>query len=520
REDLKDMEAKLRRRGFLAEDDVVHAFYDERVPPDVCDVPRLRKWLKQAERNGATPLHMSRADLMGEEESQVGDAEFPDEMSFGQTRLPLEYRFEPGEDNDGVTLCVPREGFNQVNPRRLGWLVPGWLEEKVLRLIKSLPKSLRRNCSPAAAVAQQAIEQINFGQGDLETEVAAALSRISGISISPDDFQPDRLPPHLRLRIKVVDHQGETVDADHDVDALRKRLGVESAEECSQVSDAAWTRDDLTRWDFGALPDHVALDRGGIVIKGYPALLDQGESVSLRLFDSSREAESRMRSGLRRLFYLEEKRTLRSMVEGLPKLDRVLLHAAPLGDARTMKRRVAELICDRTFLATKPLPRDQEQFQDRRTMGRERLALALQEVASLMTPLAADYHRVRLALENRRPERVQYAVEDVQSQFARLTEGEFLTETPWDWLLQYPRYFYAIAARLEKLSSTSADRDQRACREVQARCSACEDRAARHRERGVHDPQLIRYRWMLEEYRVSLFAQELGTFITVSAKRL
>jgi ATP-dependent helicase HrpA len=281
-----------------------------------------------------------------------------------------------------------------------------------------------------------------------------------------------------------------------------------------------WTRDGITSWDFGDLPERVQFESGGLTLMGYPMLVDQGEDVSLRLTDSAEMAAQRTRAGLRRLFCIAENRELRAQVTWLPKLDQMKLHAATLCSAKHLEQQLAELIADRAFLDQDQLARDANQFNRLLLRGRERIALAVQEVARLAHALLEAYHQSQVVLEEATSPRWQHAVEDVTTQTEHLTPEGFLTRTPWAWLRHYPRYFQAMKIRLEKLAGTGIKRDRQHYDQIAPFRQAYLQRAADHRERGVCDNELDHFRWMIEEFRVSLFAQQLGTSLSVSAKRL
>ncbi len=519
-EEMELLQAKLRRSDLLLGPWARYEFYDGRIPAEVYDGPRLTKWLQQAGRENPRVLHMTKADLVREEAAEVPAEQFPDAMPVERMELPLEYRFEPGSEDDGVTVVAPQEALNQLDPQRLGWLVPGLLEAKIAALIRSLPKAIRRLLVPVPDTARKVLQEVRFGEGDIRQALAATLSRIAGKAVSPRDFQEDKLPDTLRMNVRVVDAAGKALASGRDLDAIRRQLGLEAAAAVSALDDPRWNHDGLVTWDIEEFPEEVELRRGGLVFKAYPMLVDGQESVSLRLTDSPERAVQETRHGLRRLFVLVDRRRLKEQVDWLPGLDKMLLAAAAIPQF-DLRRELAELIADRAYLEGREgLPRTKPEFDQRLAAGRERIGLAVQEVAGLVGPLLETHHQARLALERAASPRSAYAVADAREQLDRLAAPDFLTRTPWQWLKHLPRYFRAIPIRLGALRAGGLSRDQKHCADIRQRWEAYLERARRHEETGIFDPELDHYRWMLEEYRVSCFAQRLGTAEPVSAKRL
>ena len=561
-EELERLQAKLRRRDLLVSDFARYEFYDRRVPADVYDGATLTKWLR------ASPhaLTMNKPDLLREGVGELHEEHFPDAIHVEHLKLPLDYHYEPGSPQDGVTLDVPIEALGQVTPEPLGWLVPGLLEEKVLALVRSLPKSLRTRFVPAPDTAKRVVPLLRFGDGDIHAAVAAALSHLGGVPVPPDAFQEDRLPLELRMNVRVSDADGRQLAAGRDLGAIREELGQQAADSFSRVEDPRWNRDGLTEWDFDALPAEIELPRGRLSVKAYPALVDRNDSVSLRLVDSPRRAEQETHFGLRRLCFLAARRELRTQVDWLPNLDAMELCAATL-PGFDLRGQLAELLADRAMVADQPVPRTRDDFVRLLAAGRERIAWAVQELAAVVRPIFEGYQQASLAIEefctaarssavpvlrmgataarmgataglssgaSRKPTlRMksvasrdaeaappwQYAVDDMRQQIAQLMDSRFFATAPWDWLRQYPRYFRALCCRLENLPG-NVPRDWEKFEDFQPRWQLYLDRARHQQAQGIVDPELLLLRWMLEEYRVSLFAQKFGTAIPVSPKRL
>ncbi len=518
--ELEQEATKLRRFDLFVGKAEQFDFYHERLPARVHDFSRLKQWLKRSGRDQLQRLFMTREDLLSDPPAESEDEAFPEGLAIGPTQLPLQYRFEPGNEDDGITLTVPRVALGQLDSGRLGWLVPGLLEQKIVALIRSLPKSIRRNFVPAPDVARRAVERLRFGEQSFLKAVATALGELCNEPLSPNAFQLDRLPPHLRMNVRVVDDQGQTMARGRDVEQLQLELGIERQSPFDVWTNSEWHRDGIDRWDFGTLPEDVAVDSGGITIVAYPMLIDRGADVGLRLAETPEVAERQTRTGLRRLCCLAERKELRAQIAWMPGLDRIKLVATTQGGWRKFEEQLMDRVVDLAFLDQPAIPRTETEFQELLQRGKKRIGLAVQDVTHLVPALMEACHQALLTLENVPPGIWEDAVNDMREQLDRLTADGFLVDTPWGWLQHYPRYLRAIPRRLEKLRNAGLHRDQQNLRIVARFQQDYDERATALREANVYDDQLVQFRWMLEELRVSLFAQDLGTSLTISPQRL
>ncbi len=520
-EEVNAMEAKSRNRDLLMGEESRFDFYDRRIPAEVCDVRSLEKWWKEIKRTEPRLLLMSKSDLLQAGSEDLTDEDFPNALTIDRMQLPLEYHLNPGSDYDGITLVVPQAGVNQLDPRRLGWLVPGLLEEKIVALIKSLPKDLRRSFVPAPDTAKEVLRVLRFGQGDMTAEVAGILSRLAGEPIPATAFDQTRLPSHLRMNVKIVDEAGEKIAAGRDLGELRGQLGSKASASFAEMDDHTWNRPDLTEWNFGDLPAEVELNRGGVLLKGYPTLVDHGESVSLQLADTPQKAAALIRPGVRRLFILKFRKHLKTQVDYLPSLNQLLLPAATLpGGIDGFREQLSKRIAERAVFLDDKIPRTQKAFEKLLSAGKNRISTGVQDVIKLAQPLMEHYHAIQVPLEGKCAAAYQSAYDDLYEQLFYLMEENFFADAPWAWLWQYPRYLRAMKFRLDKLSEGGVTRDRENQAIIAPFWKRYLERAESHREREIYDPHLTHYRYMVEEFRVSLFAQKLGTGITVSEKRL
>ena len=340
---------------------------------------------------------MTKADLL-REGTEVAEEAFPDQLAAGPWELPLDYKFEPGEAHDGVTVTVPLEALNQVAAEPLAWLVPGLLEEKVLAMIRSLPKALRTRFVPAPEAAKRAMAELRHGEGNLRAQVARALSRMGGVEVSARDFEEEQLPPELQMNVRVTDAEGRTLAAGRDLDALRRQLGAEAAEAFTAIDDPCWNRDGLTTWDFDDLPVEIDVAHGRLAMKAHPALVDGGTSVALRLLDSPRRAVLETRFALRRLFLLAFGREVKTQVDWLPGLDKAQ-PAAALIPGFDLRQELAELLAARAWPDEAELPRTKAAFEAALSAAQQRIGLAVQDLAGLIGPWFEAYGEARAALD-------------------------------------------------------------------------------------------------------------------------
>ena len=513
---IETLEHKSRRPDVLVDDELIFAFYDSLIPPEVHDGRSFDVWRKHAEAQDAKRLYLRREDLMRHEAAGITTAQFPHQMELAGRTLALEYLHDPGGPRDGVTMTVPLVALNQLSAARCDWLVPGLLKEKVQRLAKSLPQKLRHRLGPLP----EFVDAFAAADQPVDLSVADAMARYArsalNIVIPTDAFRPEMLPAHLSFNFRIVEEHGRQLAMGRNLGALRAELGERAHEQFSAVASPAASRAGLTAWDFGDLEEVMEVREAGQTLVGYPALVDRGDSVSLELLGTSEAAAGEHRKGLRRLFMLQLREQARYLEKSLPGLREMALRFAAIGDAGELKDQLVAAAFDRACLVD-PLPRNATEFAVRRDEARARIVLIAQELARLVGVILAEHQALTKKLQAARafPE----AVRDIDTQVARLLTRDFVIATPYDRLQHFPRYVKAAALRLEKLRSDPA-RDARSRAEYAPLEQAWSREDARMRRQNAGDPQLEQFRWLLEELRVQLFAQELRTPVPVSVKRL
>ena len=517
--EVEELEAKARRRDVLVDEDSLYRFYDERVPAGIYSGPHFERWRKQAERDDSKLLFLRREDLMAHEASEITGEKYPDHLLINGIRLPLGYRFEPGAPDDGVTLTVPLAALNQLDPERLEWLIPGLLAERMAALLKSLPKSLRRNFVPVPNFVTALLQRFGPDEGALLPAMSRHLQRITGVEVPEDAWNPDAIPPHLRLNIRVVDEADKVLAEDRDLAAIRRQLRGEARRSFAALPTPEFERDEVRDWDFGELPEVVSFTRNNITLQGYPALVDAGERVQLKLMDSPARAGQEHRRGLRRLISSRQRDKIRYLKRNLPDIQKMALHYLSVGTQKELQEDLHTAIVDRAYLGDAPLPRSLEEFEARLQAGNGALVSVANETGTLVAEALAEYHAVKKRLGGNIPLSWFEAVADINDQLQHLVYPGFISHTSQQWLQHLPRYLKAINSRLRKLEH-APDKDRQRRGDVARLWEACKARMAAHREAERVDPALVQLRWMIEELRVSLFAQELKTAMPVSVKRV
>ncbi|WP_236254712.1 ATP-dependent RNA helicase HrpA [Mucisphaera calidilacus] len=517
--EIESLEAKLRRRGLMAEREAIYDYYDRTLPAGVFDVVTLREWLKRERSRNANAMRMSRKDVLKEDAAWVTPEAFPDEIHFGKITLPLVYRLEPGDERDGVTVEVPREAVGQLDAHRVDWLVQGLLPEKLEGVIRNLPKEARRRLVPAPEVARKAAGMMRFGMGSLAESAARAFSEIAEVPVEAAWIDMVRVDDHLRMAIEVLDAERHSLMVSRDLGAVRRKIGLDLDSEILPDGDSPWPRVGITRWDFEDLPESVEVRRGGMTLRAFPVLRDEGQGVALRLVQDPDQANRETMRGLVRLIGLQVESGLRHRLRHDLRMEGLRLDYAPLGDARTLERAMMDRIVERAYLDEGVVIRHRGVYEAKLDRGWNRIEGVTSDVLSRVEAILSTWRAAQGAAERVRSRSRQVA-SDLAGQIGFLIYPGFLARTPWAWLAQFPRYLRAIELRVEKLERGEASRDRKQMAVFASRWNRYAKRAGEHRAAGISDPQLEHMRWMLEEWRVMLFAQELGTAVSVSERKL
>jgi ATP-dependent helicase HrpA len=552
---VEELEHKSRRQDVLVDDELIHAFYDAQLPADVFSGHTFERWYREESKRQPRLLHLTRDELMRHEAAGITTSAFPKTLRLGGVDCLAAYLHEPGDPKDGVTVAVPIYALNQVSDERCEWLVPGMLKDKVMALIKSLHQRPRSRLMPLAEFAEAFIAGVNeshqFGAGSLVEVLLKAVRDKTQLDIKRNDFKLEQVPPHLFMNFRVVDEHGRQLGMGRNLAALKAELGGQARSafqalaglKLGQGGDAppapAPAKPDgasasrrpmasaapaapaapaeqaqYTDWTFPELPELMEIRKGNQTLIGFPALIDKGTHVLIEVFDEPDVAAAKHRAGLRRLVALQIKDALKYLEKNIPELQKMSVLYMPLGTAEELREQIIDLALDRAFLGD-PLPADAQAFRRRIEEGRGRLTLIANEVARMALQVLLDYGAALRKLKDARaPKELN---DDIQAQLSRLMPKRFVMSTPWAQLAHLPRYLKGISMRLDKWRADPA-RDTTRLAELRP----IEQRFVRTvaDRKGVLDARLEEFRWLLEELRISLFAQELRTPQPVSVKRL
>jgi len=574
---VEDLEHKARRQDVLVDDELIFAFYDQQLPPDVCSGYSFERWYREDVKKQPDLLKLTRDELMRHEAAGITTNAFPKTIRLGGVDCAATYLHEPGDAKDGLTVSVPLFVLNQVNDERCEWLVPGMLKDKILALLKSLHQKPRSRFVPlpdsAARIATTLSKPEAFGQGGLTDVLLKIVRDTTSLDVKRVDFKLDMLSPHLFMNFRVVDEHGRQMGTGRNLGALKAELGAQArgafqalaglkmearpapegnlgsnevsnkplapveysriatknvANESAKTATTVGQRH--TAWTFGELPELMEIRKpgsGGQTLIGFPALIDGGDAVTVEVFDEPDVASAKHRAGLRRLFALQIKDALKYLEKNIPDLQKMAVaymqvgksadsssSAAPGGTIDELREQIITVALDRAFLLD-PLPTNEFDFKRRVDEGRGRLTLIANEVARLASTILAEYAVAARKIKDTK--NASEATADATQQLARLVPKRFLTASPWGQLQHFARYLKAITLRLEKYRADPA-RDATRLAELRLQ----EQRYWRlvAERKGSVDERMQEFRWLLEELRVSFFAQELRTPQPVSVKRL
>jgi ATP-dependent helicase HrpA len=517
--EVEALEDRARRRDLLAGDAAIFAFYDERIPGDVVSGAHFDRWWRDARRADPDRLTIPRDRLLDPAAADAVDAAGrPDTWKQGEHRLRLTYAFEPGSEHDGVTVHVPLALLGQIRPAGFDWLVPAFRPELVTALIRSLPKELRRPLVPVPETAEQVVAALRPRKGALVDAVAAAIEALRGVRVPPGAFDIARLPSHLRMRFAVEDAEGQVIAEGDDLDAVRAQLRPRLRAELASAS-AGLERSGLRAWDLDTLPRVVALPGTGQAVRAYPALVDEGDSVAVRVLDTPSAQAATMWAGTRRLLLLSTPSPLRHVQGRLGNAAQLALAGAPHGGPRAVLEDAIVAAADDLMTEAGGPAWDAAGFARLRDHVAGHLAERTAAVVDQVVAILDAARDVQARLEPLRAVALQPARADVERQLARLIYPGFVAGSGVDRLPDIERYLRAASRRLERLPDAPApDRDHmNSIHELEEAYR----RRLEARPKGRPLPTELReVKWMLEELRVSHFAQHLGTRGPVSAKRI
>ena len=515
-QDLESLEAKSRRQDIVVDDEVLFDFYDQKIPAGIYSGAQFEQWVKTLNADACKALHWQRENIMQHDAAQITSAQYPDHLAINGVNYPLEYHFDPAKHCDGITLITPLAALGALNAQRCEWLVPGILHEKITQLIRSLPKPIRRHFVPAPNFATACMQAIQLSDTSLTTTLANHLKKISGVDIPFDAWRLELLDNHLLMNFRVIDNNGKILAEGRELPAIKDKLGNKVTAAPALTTTHSIERDDVKADAIDNLPPVIEMTTQGIAIKAYPALCVNDKQVCIKLFNSQADAKQQHHAGLRQLFVNALPEQIRHAQSSLPDIEKLCLQYASLGTCNSLKQEIIIACIEKLFMQ-QPIHSTAD-FNQVLQQGRSQLFVAARELCALLARILAEYQPLRKLL-NKPPLHWLDSLNDIQQQLQSLLSPGFLLTTPREWLEHYPRYLKAIHKRLEKINDNPA-RERSLRLEVSALFNAWQQRHEQLNKQHLQSAKLDHYRWLLEEYRVSLFAQELKTVMPVSSKRL
>ena len=518
-ERVKELEVRTRRNNLIANSDRRFAFYDSRVPKDIIAAAPFEKWRYDQAKKEPRLLFMSLEDLLSDDAGLPTAEAYPDEIDIGPFKLPLSYVLDPASEKDGITVHVPLDALGQVQPERFAWLVLGHVREKVETILRGLSKEWRRLLPPASQLTDQVLPLLQFADGIFIEQLRLAVLKATNTDVPREALSAVSVPLWMNMRFEVEGEGDAVLAAGRDLNQL-KALLAPKLKAGMLTSPNRYNRDGIKQWDFGDLPERVEIDRGGVRFGAFPGIVDNKSSVSLRLFDTFESSQAATRHGTRRLFMFSASDAIRRHATYIPGVETAAMLFGQIGSPTQFREGVAELIADRAFIGDMLPVRSEKEFAFRVTRGIERLGASTQEVAPLLTNLMQLYHAAARDLSLKHPPAFDPAVNDMRDQLGKLMRPDFMVATPFEWLRHYPRYFQAMRLRLSRLPGGGIAKDQKQFAEIAPLLRGCEELIRRQKELGLNPQKVEEFRWMLEELRVQLFAQDLRTAVPVSSKRM
>jgi len=562
--EVQEWAAKTRRRDLVVDSFFLQQFYENEIPADVVDRVTLEKWDRsinyQVPAKQIVPpkqiaakkqllaiptqpkpsIYLTWDRIVDSLDRQAAAEQFPSSFQIGPTELAVTYRFEPGGEADGITVQVPSTALSQISEDRLGWIVPGMLKDRVAGLIKSLPKTHRRNLIPAPDIAAKAVELMRPMEevgAPFWKSLCTVLSKLSGTTIRKSDFDLERIDPHLAIRVEVLDSDGKVKESTRNLDNLipdRPIIANLPTKVSSTERGQAWHRDKMTSFDIELLPESIVVDHSGLRIERYPSIVDNGTFATTTLLDDKHIAMHAMQAGLVRLFSLGDNRELKGQVAHLPNLKEGQIWMADRMPSEILKNSLQDLIAKVAFLEPFRPIRSKDDFELARVDRIRKISMASAEVGKWFSKFVQHYQAVRLAKQST-PAAWKTVLKSIDEQLESMLPPGFMIHTSWDWLKEFPRYLQGVVARLNRLKTAPVAQDDSARMNLEPfwndyhqqimnnpSLSYATSNAMQPEESVIRWPtgQMVEYRWMIEEYRVSLFAQQLGTRVSVSPKRL
>ncbi len=519
-DEVRGLEDKSRRRDIMVDSQELYYFYNELIPEEIYSRPQFEKWRETYEISTPRGLYFSREMLFtAHDTKEISLIDYPDTIEFSGIALPLSYKFEPGATDDGVTLSIPAAVVNRVSINRCDWLVPGMLEEKLIALLKGLPKSFRKNFVPVPDYANDCFYRMEPGDKSLFKEFSFQLNRINSVDVPISEWSKVVLSEHLLMNFRLLDADGNILDEGRDLRNLQERFASHVEQGLSQNNNSEFERDDICDWNFGDLPKSIEIINAGVVLKGYPTLSHEGSNIALRLFANENKAHEQMHFGLRALYQRVLSSEVKYMRRQLSGINSLCLRFASFGSCEELKDDIMNASIDRAFILDREYPETREQFYTVLECERGKLFSIATELCEDLDVIFENYRLVSKRLDRSNSLSWIEPAQDISEQMTCLVYNGFASQTPNKWMKRIPIYLKAISRRLDAIDQ-SPDRDRKWRSEFLPVWETYKSMPEHREHIENYEKKRIEIRWLIEELKVSLFAQSVGTIEKVSIKRL
>lgn len=520
-EEVEDLEHKSRRQDILIDDNELFNFYDQRIDKSVISAKHFDSWWKTKQKTDPDFLNFEKNMLINQSAQSVNLNDFPDFWYQDQLKLPLSYQFDIGDKRDGVTITIPINILNQVKNRGFDWQVPGFREDLVIALIKSLPKSLRKNLVPAPNYAQAFLNRVGATDQPLLETLETEFRKMTGVKITNEDWQLDQIPDYLKMSFSIVDNNKE-IAFGKDLDKLKEQLKTQVQQALSSLTEKksiSLEQDNLTDWNFGTLPHIYEAKQKNYVVKAYPTIIDNQNSVSIKLVDSKQEQQRLTKLGLRRLLILNIPSPIKYLHEKLPNKSKLGLYFNSFGTVLSLIDDCIACAVDYLIEKNNQTIENQEQYQQLLDYTKAHINETVVDIAKQVESILTLHFNINKKLKGRVDLSLAFALSDIKQQINNLIYKGFVAKSGYHRLNDIHRYLLAIEKRIEKLMQ-NASKDRQAMNTVEEVKNLYENWLNSLTENQRLQQQVINIRWMIEELRVNLFAQQLGTPYPISAKRI
>ncbi|HEY5602879.1 MAG TPA: ATP-dependent RNA helicase HrpA [Gammaproteobacteria bacterium] len=513
---IRAEEEKLRVRGLLASDEELYALYDKKIPAHICNVKTFKQWIEKQEAENPDYLCFTRQQFTSEMAGKIAQPSRPDRMELDNISFELEYAFDIGAQHDGVSVLIPHVLINQAPEYVFDWLVPGFLQEKIGAIIKSLPKKYRRSFVPAPEYAKACAAAMQAYQSPLLPALAAQLKLITGVEVPQDVWSQVTLPDYLRMNFKILDDHGKVVQTGRDLAKLKIALKtgqtVNTAQNLLEASG-------VTQWEFGDLPVQKTIEVRGFRLGVFPALVDEGESVALKNFENQAEAIRKHRNGVARLYQIQEKSKIKYVEKNIPLIREICLNLGGGVNCDELKRDLMQCVITRSLFHDVVDIRNKTQFLQRCAAANSRINGECVALSNSLVEISRYYNDIKHAFNKKTGLQWLAAVQDMRSQLEQLIYPGFIQQTEPQWFKQLAKYLKGMLVRINKLEQ-SPEKDRQRLVQLSPYWGQYQEWIHNPRIVKLHAKELSQYHWMLQEMRISLFCQELGAAMKISLPRL